>query len=204
MPRLALALLALALLAVAALAPAAPVPKEAKAADGYPTEVGTKWEYVLNGRAKQVCTEEVIKSDEKEGVRTVTVSVTEPGQKGGATTVRVEKGEVRLVGFSQGKFDPAPLIWKPGLKDGDTWTNKYSVQRREVEEEVSVGKAEEITTPAGKFTAVPITHKYTKPADFPVHVDWYTDGVGMVRRTTEGQKEPSQELKSFTPGKDKK
>jgi hypothetical protein len=70
-----------------------------------------------------------------------------------------------------------------------------------VKETVTIGAAEEVTTPAGKFTATPRVHIVTEPKDSGGYTAWYADGVGLVRHTLTGQKEPAQELKAFTPAK---
>ena len=65
--------------------------------------------------------------------------------------------------------------------------------------ECTVGKEEELTTPAGKFAAFPITRKYVQPNIRNETTYYYGDGVGLVRQTTAGRH--VQELKAFTPGK---
>jgi hypothetical protein len=198
MPRLALALFA-----VAAIAPAAPVPKEKKAAEPYPFAVGTKWEYVRDGDETTVGVEEITKSEEKDGVRTIRAKVQEPGQKGFHVDYELKDGELRVVASSDvGKIDGQLVVWKAGMKAGDTWTNKFTLGEI-IEEVVSVGKQEEITTPFGKLNAVPVTFTPTAPRGRPAYTIWYADGIGDVRHTTDGQKKPRKELKAFTPGKDK-
>lgn len=182
---------------------AAPVPKAKEAARLWPTAVGTKWEYVRNGDEHAVAVEEITEASEKGGVTTVTVAITPT-----AGAKRVNKLEVRADGMYvaevTGLTIPDPfLAWKAGAKQGDTWTAKYTLTggMRDIELVCTVGKPEEITTPAGTFTATPVTRKYTVGGDAE-HVFWYADGVGLVRQTTNDR--PVQELKSFTPAKEKK
>ena len=196
------ATLALVLLATA-FASAAPVPK-AKNATPYPMTVGTRWEYIHDGDPKKVQVEEIVEAEEKDGVITFKVDITDPTGEKRFEKYRWKDGELRLVQSSYGEHDPPTLIRKDVMKDGDVWESegKFKSQGVEIDtkETLTVGKAEEITTPAGKFTATPIAHKQ----DGLVSVYWFADGVGMVRQTYDGAKEPAQELKSFTLGKDKK
>jgi hypothetical protein len=64
-----------------------------------------------------------------------------------------------------------------------------------------VGKAEEVTTPAGTFTATPVVRTTKGPNGNAATTFWFADGVGMIRQTSPDQKEPLQDLKAFTPGK---
>lgn len=191
--------LLVALLTCSALAPAAPVPK-AKKVDPFPYQVGTRWEYVRSEDPNRVYAEEVTASEEKDGVRTVRIDiVTDTGGKL-FETYKLEKGELRLTASTNATYDTPLLIRKAELKDGDTWTNEYTLNGTAYEVAYTVGKPEELDTPAGKFTAFPITRKYLKPNVRAKETTyWYGDGVGLVRQTTDGLK--VQELKTFTKGK---
>lgn len=202
MPRILLALLTLAALAVAA-----PVPKEVKKAPPYPVAVGTKWEYILSGDEKWVSEEEVVEASEKDGVVTFKVAQTVRGSTW-HRVYRLTGGELAVSTINDRWVDPPCLLAKAGMKEGDAWEAKYTTQGGiasgvdiRSEEAVSVGKAEEITTPAGKFTAVPVTRKSGK---LTLGTFWYADGVGLIRETRDGQKHPTHELKSFTPAAAKK
>ena len=63
----------------------------------------------------------------------------------------------------------------------------------------SLGEAQEVETPAGKFSAVPITVTFL-PKDLNPDTYWYADGVGLIKRTIGAKNEPVLELKTFTPG----
>jgi hypothetical protein len=194
MPVLAAALL---------LAVAAPVPKEEKKAPPYPVVVGTKWEYTHDGNVKAVSSEEVTEAEEKDGVVTIRVDVKLPDGAKTAERFEVKGGEVWCLVSGGKKCDPPMLLCKAGVKEGDTWKSEYKIGRDGVKETVTVGKAEEITTPAGTFTAVPLVHT-VQTLGAANYTTWFADGVGLVRHTSEGEKHPSQELKSFTPGGHKK
>jgi hypothetical protein len=198
MTRLPLALL----LFAAGVVAAAPVPKANKG-PAYPYTVGTRWEYVRNGDPKKVYVEEVVESEEKDGVVTFKVDITTDA--GGKMFERytLKGGELHVTANADGAFDPPMLIRKDVMAAGDEWETTWGFKGEGFgftqDETLSVGKAEELTTPAGKFTAFPITRKH-KGGNGGTTM-WYADGVGLIRHTEAGQKEPSQELKSFTRGK---
>jgi len=196
---------AIALLAVVSLAPAAPVPKEAKKAVSFPYTVGTKWEYIRNGDPKTVWVKEVVECEEKEGVVTFKVNVTTDTGEKRFDLYRLKDGELVITANQNGSFDPPMPVVKAGMKTGDEWQSEVTQNGGGVEVNIqftfTVGKPEEVVTPAGKFTATPITRKESEER---TSILWYADGVGMIKHTVKGQKEPVQELRSFTPGKDKK
>lgn len=183
------------LLLTAATLFAAPVPKS-KQADPFPYTVGTRWEYIRNGDEKRVYVEEVTESEEKDGVRTIRVDITTDTGAKQFEKYELKNGELRLAASTAGTYDPPMLIRKAGMKEGDTWENRYTISGIERVVECAVGKPEELTTPGGKFTAFPITRKYGPGSETTY---WYGDGVGLVRQTTNGGK--NQELKAYTPGK---
>jgi hypothetical protein len=195
MPRTLVALL------LAALAPAAPVPKVKKGLV-YPYAVGTTWEYIHDGDEKMVWVERVAEVTEKDGVVTFKVDIT-PATGGTEFEVyRLKDGELGIIDTHFGEYDPAMPFARLGMKDGDEWEAEFTLTgdgRKSTRKwKYTVGQAEEITTPAGKFTATPVT-RVEGPRRTSVF--WFADGVGMIRQTVNGQKEPAQELKAFTPGK---
>lgn len=177
---------------------AAPVPK-VKPVDPFPYTVGTKWEYIRNEDEKRVYVEEVTESVEKDGVRSIRVDITTDTGGKQFEKYELKNGELRLTASTAGTYGDGMLIRKVGMKEGDTWENKYSINCTEYVVECTVGKAEELTTPGGKFTAFPITRKYVQPNARLETMYWYGDGVGLVRQTTNGKH--IQELKAYTPGK---
>jgi hypothetical protein len=192
--------LALSLLAALGMAVAAPVPK--KKADPFPYSVGTKWEYAHDGNEKDVWVEQVAEVSEKDGVVTFKVDITTSGGDKRFETYRLADGELVIVATQDGTFDPPMLIAKAGMKAGDEWENEWKLKGDGIEYGVkttlTVGKAEEVTTPAGKYTATPVTRKVNGQQKTTF---WFADGVGMIRQTVDGQKEPAQDLKAFTAGK---
>jgi hypothetical protein len=174
--RSAILLLALA----ASAATAAPVPKELKAKKGdfFPTAVGSRWEFVVDGtdtldHVREVTAEEV----EKDGTRTVDfVWTSHAGSYGRDTTYRVDATGVARLGFGKGnRFQVPYLMFKADAKPGESWDAGISLGGR-AENVCTRGAAETVTTPAGKFEAVPVTFGTTAK-----HTYWYAAGVGLVK-----------------------
>jgi len=192
----------LALLLLAGFAVAAPVPKANKA-PVYPFAVGTKWEFIRDGDPKKVYVEEVVESEEKDGVVTFKVNITTDTGDKMFEKYTLKGGELHVTANANGAFDPPMLIRKDVMTAGDEWETTWGFKGEgfgyTTDETLSIGKAEELTTPAGKFTAYPITRKHKNGIGGTTM--WYADGIGLIRHTEAGQKEPAQELKSFTPGK---
>ena len=206
MPRTPLAPLLLAL----GTAFAAPVPKAVKKADPFPHALGTRWEYVHDGDATKVWVEEVVEVTEKDGAVTFKVDITPDVGPKRSETYRLKGGELVLTATGNGEFDPPMLIAKAGMKAGDEWDTKYAFVApngragQAVEVTLTVGKAEEVATPAGTFTALPIARTTKGPVGNSTTTFYFAEGVGMIRQASPGQKEPLQDLKAFTPGKGKK
>ena len=147
------------LLAVAApLAAAAPVPKELKRQVNYcPLAVGDKREYA-HPDTPDVVTQvrEITAVEERDGARYYTQSVSSSGQK---NVMRADKTGVYMTEQSIARnieqYDPPYKVVASDMKDGDKWDCKDSTGMTR-----TVGKAEKIATPAGTFTAVPITVSY--------------------------------------------
>jgi hypothetical protein len=193
------------LLLVASVALAAPVPKAArKTPDFFPTTVGTKWEYVREGTDTLDHTREVTESDEKDGVRTATVTWTShAGSYGKVTTYRIDAVGIARVGFEKtSPFKVPYLMFKTDTAVGDSWdaglldpaTQPRPMGRR--------GEAEAVDTPAGRFTALPVT-LYTagqNRADGDVY--WYAADIGLVKwKQSSGS---AVVLKTFIPAKEGK
>lgn len=183
---------------------AAPVPK-AKKADPFPYATGTKWDYTHDGDAKNVWVEEVVECDDKDGVVTFKVEITPNRGAKRWEKYRLKAGELHLIATQNGDYDPPMLIGKVGMKAGDEWETSYGYSlggaTATVDTKLTVGKAEEITTPFGKLTATPVVRTIKGQRGNADTTFWFADGVGMVRQTSPGVAEPLQDLKAFTPGK---
>jgi hypothetical protein len=194
------------LVALAALAPAAPRPKEPGKPPAYfATRVGDRLVYDDRGRVR---TWEVTTAEEKGGETLVTVS-----EGSGDKQYQVEKVSVSVKGVCQlevfrFKFEANYYYIKSPARAGDTWdVHTASLQAFQGwTGTLTVGKEEEVETPAGKFRAVPVEavgtplDRNSKPTGKAErYTRWFAEGVGVVKMTyPDGQ---TRVLKSFTPGK---
>lgn len=180
---------------------AAPVPRHLFPKDPplyFPTKVGTKWVYA-----------------EDEGEKTLVVEAVEPGRGGLVVTVARVDGEKRTpyekVAVSPGglvrlemhgeKLDPPLVLLKAPPKAGDAW----DLETRLTEGPagvltMTVAGEEDVTVPAGRFTAARVDCAYLSPEHEATCTRWYALGVGLVQAGHGGRAYRS--LKSFAPGKD--
>jgi hypothetical protein len=183
------------LMTAASLAAAAPVPKEfLRRTDFSPMAVGDKREYV-SPTSPDVVTQvrEITAVEEKGGARYYSQTLT-----GGTVTVmKAEKRAVYMVEQSGQKLDPPYRIVFADMKEGDSWKcNDPTGMTR------TIGKLQEVVTPAGTFNAYPVTCSYPDQPGMSEVVVWYADRVGLVRLDSGGR--TSLVLKKYTPGKDPK
>jgi hypothetical protein len=172
---------------------AAPVPKEFKRAAGYhPMAVGDRREYVSPANPDVVTqVREITAVEEKDGAKFFTQKMTS-GQTNVLKTDRT--GTVWMAQLNEQVHEPPYKVVASDLKDGDRWeVNDGTGAVR------TVGKAEKVETPAGTFTALPITISYPNQQGMSEVVVWYAEGVGLVRLDSGGR--PSIVLKKYTPGK---
>ena len=180
---------------------AAPVPKAAKAKpDYYPLGLGAKWEYVRNQDPDTVWGEEVTTADDKDGAKVATVRIQPSGNGNGYdTSYKADKDGWYFVTQGSATYDPPAKFISADPKPGDTWELKYQMNGTEYEATATVGDAEEVTVPAGKYTAIPVTITFGKPVQRRAYTNWIVSGVGMVKQVSNGR--VTQELKSYTAGK---
>jgi hypothetical protein len=179
--------------------------KNDEPSDFFPLAKGTKWEYVLKGY------------EESEWVVEVT-DVTEPkkGERAVVTvTTRIRKAEI-VAKYSTdadgvyeharigADFDPPLVMIRYPVKAGTKWTEKYKYQGEDAAVEYELKAAEEVKTPAGKYTAYPVVQSIKTRLGKSTVTNWYADGVGMVKQEVRAFGKPDVlELKSFTPSKSK-
>jgi hypothetical protein len=187
----------LSMLVVAPLASAAPVPKIAKKADYFPLALGTKWEYVEGDDMK---TTEVVGVDvQKDGTY---VTLTYKGVKSPPPTLRrvfrVVDGDVFSLRTENAEAEKPALIMKRAIRPDDAWQTEHQWKGGELWTiKNAVGASKAIKTPAGEFTALPVTQENSRTGK---ETRWYASGVGLIRKeSAEGT--VVSELKSFTPGK---
>lgn len=182
---------------------AAPVPKAAPAKNYFPLQVGHKWEYVRS-QGRDTWVEEVTAEEEKNGATFYTVTRWWGERRGFDEIYRVDKEGVARVRRGSKEFDPPWLVVKKNVTAGDRWPFKTNIATKEPEGmELLVGQPEEVTVPAGTFTAVPITFRNTDRLDRGPMTYWYAADVGLVKSVIEKDAMPI-ELKAFTPAKEGK
>jgi hypothetical protein len=190
---------------VVSFADAAPIPKEFKPGTGdyFPTAVGTRWEYVADGTDKLDHTREVTEATVGDGTTTAVFTWTSHGgQYTSASVYRVDAKQVARTGWSKEQpFDTPALMWKAEAKAGDTWTVGIVGPAEATQFTATRGKETEVTTPAGKFKAVPVTIRPGKN-EKEANTYWYAPGVGLVRWDNQNGK--TIVLSKFTPGKEAK
>jgi hypothetical protein len=187
---------------------AAPVPK-AKPAELYlPTVEATKRVWQTKGDDGRVTDRfklRVSKVVEKVGVYTVTVADAWGGDPPMEYRYEVSaKGLLTLADPNGDLAEPEPLLKLPA-SEGDTWTHERATPKQSViSTTFTVGKEEEVTVPAGKFKAIPVTAEVTQKGSTRRVTTWYAVGVGEVKWVVgTGDTEAVWELTEFTPGKAK-
>ena len=192
-----------ALLFAVTTAVAAPVPKELTASKGvyFPTAVGTRWEYVREG-TDAVDHSRVVSAEEtdKDGTRTVAFEWTSVGgQYTKSSLYRVDKRFVRRTGWTRTQsFEVPCVMWDADAKAGDKWTAGIVGPKEKSQFTATRGAAEVVTTPAGKFEAVPVAIQ--AGADVKnTNTYWYAPGVGLVKWESGAR---TVVLSKFTHGKE--
>lgn len=183
---------------------AAPGSKAPADPNYYPTAVGTKWVYDVNGRD---LTWEVTAAETKAGETLVTVTQKiADGEREQILKASVSAKGVYQLQMGPFQVDPVCELRFP-VKAGNSRAVDIPSQEgglRGSTGTVTVGDAEDVDVPAGKFRAVRVDVTVTtvdgKPLAKPRRVTrWYAPGVGLVKLT--GETGVSRVLKAFTPGK---
>jgi hypothetical protein len=173
---------------------AAPVPKHLmKDRPYWPTAVGTKWVYDLNGMEEA---EEITGAEEHNGGTRLTVRC-----RLWDNTVDVSKEVVIRRTLGQFRLD-AEMVRFP-LKAGDSWAVAQPIQEgiQANAGTMTVGETKDVSVPAGKFRATKVTFEVTEVNGQPIakpqtFTYWYARGVGTIRVEWDGGEKV---LKSFTP-----
>lgn len=193
------------LVGVAALAAvAAPVPKELLAPPTYfPTALGSKWEYALDGEKELALAVEITKVDDADGARIVLFEQTDgPKTRDYPERYRVAADGVYLLTAAGDDITPPRLDQRPKPKADDSWDGPHAWRRVNYTCTTTVGAAEKVTVPAGTFTTLPHAQAYTNFQIPQVWTAWYAPGVGRVKFVNyEGQ---VHVLLKHTPGKERK
>lgn len=176
---------------------AAPVPKNAKKADYFPLEVGTRWEYIEGDDVK---TTEVISLEVEKNAKLVTL--TYKGEKTPPPTLRrvfkIEGDDIYSLKTENAEAEKPALIMKRLIAPNQSWETEHQWKGGElwtIKNKVGASKA--IKTPAGEFTALPVVQENSRTGR---ETRWYAVGVGLIRKESEDGTVVS-ELKSFRSGK---
>lgn len=87
----------------------------------------------------------------------------------------------------EAKYEPAKQYLKNPLVAGAKWGWKgKDYTQTDLEEDNRVTAAEAVTVPAGKFRAMKVVTKVAGTTASMTKTNWYSDGVGLVKSTTEG------------------
>jgi hypothetical protein len=88
-------------------------------------------------------------------------------------------------------------------KPGDTWKAASTLGATPVSGTFTAGEEEEVTVPAGKFRAVPVTSQDFRIGNVSMRLAcWYVSGKGLVKQRLEvGGRVEVLELEKFTPAK---
>ncbi len=180
-----------------ALTQAAPVPVHLfKSAPLYfPTKVGTKWVYSVNGQEETHRITETKRQNDD-----MLVSIDKAGRN---STWLVSTSGLSLASQTRRQFvRPIPFLKLPH-KDGETWEAACRTEEEAMgvfgEPTITVRAhgPEEVTVRAGKFSAVRIEVTYVGDQKA---IFWFAPGIGEVKVTGLGDRR--QELVSFGLGKD--
>jgi hypothetical protein len=167
----------------------------------FPTKVGAKWVYSLDGKEE---TEAVTAVEKKDETLIVTVHRVEAFGRQLDLLVKVSKdGLFQLTGGPAVKHPPMWILKLPH-KTGATWDTWLGAQGGGDNTMTAYGP-EKIKVPAGEFEAIRVETKFTVVDGSIVAKYWYAPGVGLVKETVGDKKTVGHKvrvLESFTPGKD--
>jgi hypothetical protein len=184
-------------LAVASAAPTLKNPSKPK--PYHTTRLGTTLVYDQGGREE---TWEVTAVEEKGEETVVTMSVVSADAKLPLQKVAVSAKGVFLVEVAQFKVESVCQLKFP-VKEGDTWEYHVAAQKGLAGQSgtATVGKVEEVQTPAGKFKAVRVetvitTRNGAQLGPPETYSQWYDPDLGLVKLT--GPRDFTRVLKSVT------
>jgi hypothetical protein len=165
------------------------------------THVGDKRVYELRAPAGTTEHSDVVTAvEKKDGALRVKIGRLRGGETTPYADLEVsEKGLVRHMAGGNPLAKPVPCLKLPH-KVGETWEEPEATGGKTT---YTVGKAEEVEVPAGKYRAIRIDSVTDQVGSSYKAACWYAPGVGLVKMVADtGGTKFSQLLKSFTPGKD--
>jgi hypothetical protein len=162
---------------------------EAPAPDYFPLRVGDSWTYrngatefslKVTGQEKQADGTIRYEVEKLAGAKVLTVY-----SKAGGFVLMHSERYAEHEGLEM-KYEPARQFLKDPLVAGAQWgwTGKDYTQT-DLEEDSQVTGPEEVTVAAGKFQAMKVVTKVAGTSTPMTRTNWYADGVGLVKSTTE-------------------
>lgn len=176
---------------------------EAPVPDYFPLRVGDSWTYrngatefslKVTGQEKQADGTIRYEVEKLAGAKVVTVY-----SKAGGWVLMHSERYPEHEGLEM-NYEPARRYLKDPLVAGAQWgwTGKDYTQT-DLEEDSQVTGPEDVTVAAGKFRAIKVVTKVAGTSTPMTKSNWYADGVGLVKSTTEaGQINYGSELKDYS------
>jgi hypothetical protein len=189
---------------LAALAPAAPVPDDRRPVLYFPVKKGTKWVYT-NGTAEGRVV--VLSAVESKGGTTVLTMVTQlpEGETAPYQKVKLSDAGVFSVELAGEPIDPPLCLLKLPVRNGLMWEESTPSGVLTTKCTATAFGPEDVVVPAGRFRAIRVELEVdvaingVKGAGPYRLKNWYAPGLGCVKQMSGDW---TEELKSFTPGKD--
>jgi len=186
---------------------------EAPAPDYFPLRVGDSWTYRIESGQTQYSLK--IVSEEKSADGTVRYLVEKVAGAKVQTVFSKAGGWVLMHSETYPehealvmKYESPKQYLKNPLVAGSEWRWKgKDITQTELEEDNQVTGPEDVTVPAGKFRAMKVVTKVAGLSTPLTRTNWYADGVGLVKSTSEaGQIRYGWELLDYSfkkkvPGK---
>lgn len=174
-------------------------------ADYYPLKPGSKWQYAgeVNGQKIKV-TNQVAKMENIDGKNLARLeTLNEQMQVVAAEHLASSEKGVFRHRINGIESEPPFCILQYPVKSGDTWKANSKVGNETIQGECKAEK-EEVTVPAGKYSAVKVTiNAEVVPSGQKINnTIWLADDVGLVKQITDlGQIKIKLELEKFEAGK---
>jgi hypothetical protein len=184
---------------VISLAPATPAPTHPLPEDPvcFPTRVGDRLVYLLEGREfVNVVTD--VKEDK--GRTTITLGhVATPFKTIHSQTVVATSRGLLMTAALDVELDPPVWLLKLPHRTGNRWAEKWKFMGWGSAREFETAGWEQVTVPAGSFRAVRVEGKDVVNGETTRGTFWFAPGLGCVKWASPHS---TLVLKSFTPGRD--
>ncbi len=167
---------------------------ESPVADYFPLRVGDSWTYRSTSGSTEYSQKVVSEKKQADGtVRYLMEKVagakveTWFSKAGGWVLMHAERYPEHEA--LKEDYEPAKQYLKNPLTAGAKWDWKgKDITLTDMEEESEVAGPEEVTVLAGKFQAMKVVTRITGASAPMTRTNWYADGVGLVKSTTDAGK----------------